>query len=119
MFAEGAPIIAKGTRKQGWQINTADFIGWYVRHRVAEVTDDPDAGSYDIAKRQSLELRWSQHRRRLQVRSRSHRPQRVGDQGRVGQVGAVVARVADSYPGSAVPYEDERWPRKTFGGNVR
>src|SRR4051794_20154604 len=45
LMADGAPIISKGTRKQGWQINTADFFAWYVRRKVDEVTDDPEGGS--------------------------------------------------------------------------
>ncbi|MFL9499218.1 hypothetical protein ACJMQP_04090 [Rhodopseudomonas palustris] len=56
MIAEGAPIVAKGgSRKQGWQINTADFVGWYVRHKVAEATGDPDEGGFDVAKRRDKE----------------------------------------------------------------
>jgi phage terminase Nu1 subunit (DNA packaging protein) len=51
LMADGAPIISKGSRKQGWQINTADFFGWYVRRKVEEVTDDPEAGSFELAKR--------------------------------------------------------------------
>jgi phage terminase Nu1 subunit (DNA packaging protein) len=51
LLADGGPIISKGTRKQGWQINTADFITWYVRRKVEEVTDDPEAGSFELAKR--------------------------------------------------------------------
>lgn len=49
-FANGAPVIGKGSRKQGWQINTADFFGWYVRHKVEELTDDPDKLSFEGAK---------------------------------------------------------------------
>jgi hypothetical protein len=50
LLADGGPTISKGTRKQGWQINTADFFDWHWRRKVAEVTDDPDAGSFTIAK---------------------------------------------------------------------
>jgi phage terminase Nu1 subunit (DNA packaging protein) len=50
LLADGCPVISKGTRKQGWQINTADFFDWHWRRKVAEVTDDPDAGSFTIAK---------------------------------------------------------------------
>jgi phage terminase Nu1 subunit (DNA packaging protein) len=55
LLADGAPIISKGTRKQGWQINTADFFGWYWRRKVEEVTDDPEGGSFDVAKRRDKE----------------------------------------------------------------
>lgn len=56
MIAEGAPIISRGgSRKQGWQINTADFIQWYIRHKVAEATGDPDEGGFDLAKRRDKE----------------------------------------------------------------
>ena len=55
LLADGGPIISKGTRKQGWQINTAEFFGWYVRRKVAEVTDDPEAGSFERAKRLNQE----------------------------------------------------------------
>jgi phage terminase Nu1 subunit (DNA packaging protein) len=54
-IADGAPIIGKGTRKQGWQINSAAFFGWYVRRKVEEQTDDPDAGNFDIAKTRDKE----------------------------------------------------------------
>src|SRR5262245_50421826 len=50
LLADGGPIISKGTRKQGWQINTADLFDWHWRRKVAEVTDEPDAGSFTIAK---------------------------------------------------------------------
>src|SRR5437899_1261544 len=50
LFADGAPFVSKGTRKQGWQINTADFFAWHWRRKVAEATDDPDAGSWTVAK---------------------------------------------------------------------
>jgi phage terminase Nu1 subunit (DNA packaging protein) len=55
LLADGGPIISKGSRKQGWQINTADFFGWYVRRKVEEVTDDPESGSFDVAKRRDKE----------------------------------------------------------------
>ncbi|WP_027521754.1 terminase small subunit [Bradyrhizobium sp. Ec3.3] len=55
LFADGAPYVSKGTRKQGWKINTADFFGWYVARKVSEVTDDPDAGSFDSAKTRDKE----------------------------------------------------------------
>ncbi len=51
LLADGAPIISKGTRKQGWQINTAAFFDWHWRRKVDEVTDDPEAGSFEVAKR--------------------------------------------------------------------
>lgn len=55
LLADGGPIISKGTRKQGWQINTADFFAWYVRRKVEEVTDDPESASFDVAKRRDKE----------------------------------------------------------------
>lgn len=55
LFADGAPYVSKGSRKQGWKVNTADFFGWYVARKIAEVTDDPDAGSFDIAKTRDKE----------------------------------------------------------------
>ena len=66
LIADGAPIISKGTRKQGWQINSAAFFEWYWRRKVAEITDDPESGSFDVAKRRDKEsqtrLRHSYHR---------------------------------------------------------
>ncbi len=55
LIADGAPIISKGTRKQGWQINTADFFGWYWRRKVEELTDDPVSGNFELAKRRDKE----------------------------------------------------------------
>lgn len=56
MVAEGAPIISRGgSRKLGWQINSADFVQWYVRHKIAEATGDPDEASFDAAKRRDKE----------------------------------------------------------------
>lgn len=49
-FAAGAPVIAKGNRKQGWQINTAAFIAWYVRWKVESVTGSPGKASFEEAK---------------------------------------------------------------------
>lgn len=46
----GAPIIAKGTRKTGWQINSAEFFGWYVRTKVADATGDPEAQGFEVMK---------------------------------------------------------------------
>jgi phage terminase Nu1 subunit (DNA packaging protein) len=50
-IAEGAPILGKGTRKEGWRINTASFFDWYWRRKVLEATGDPDAGNFEAAKR--------------------------------------------------------------------
>lgn len=55
LLADGGPIISKGTRKQAWQINTADFFDFHWRRKVAEVTDDPEAGSFARAKRLNQE----------------------------------------------------------------
>ena len=55
LLADDAPIISKGTRKQGWQINTADFFDWFWRRKVEQVTDDPEAGNFDVAKRRDKE----------------------------------------------------------------
>src|SRR5260370_1442375 len=55
LLADGAPIISKGTRKQGWQINTADFFQWYWRRKVEELTDDPESGNFELAKRRDKE----------------------------------------------------------------
>jgi phage terminase Nu1 subunit (DNA packaging protein) len=49
-FANGAPVLAKGTRKSGWKINSAAWIQWYVAHKVQELTDDPDRLDFDTAK---------------------------------------------------------------------
>lgn len=49
-FEAGAPVVAKGNRKQGWQINTADFVQWYIRRKVDELTGDPDKMNFDQAK---------------------------------------------------------------------
>ncbi len=46
-FKEGAPVISKGSKRLGWQINTADFFGWYVRAKVA---DGDEVTSFDSAK---------------------------------------------------------------------
>jgi phage terminase Nu1 subunit (DNA packaging protein) len=49
-FANGAPVIAKGNKKQGWQINSAAFFAWYTRWKVESVTGDPDAMDFEKAK---------------------------------------------------------------------
>lgn len=54
-IAAGAPVEGKGSRKQGWQINTAKFFGWFWRHKVEEATGDPEAGTFDTAKRREKE----------------------------------------------------------------
>lgn len=54
-IADGAPIVGKGTRRQSYQINTADFFGWFWRRKVAEATNDPDAMSFNTAKRRDKE----------------------------------------------------------------
>ena len=49
-FAAGAPVIAKGNRKQGWQINTAAFIAWYLRWKVDTVAGNPGKMDFEAAK---------------------------------------------------------------------
>lgn len=52
-FKEGAPVISKGSKRLGWQINTADFFGWYVRAKVNDATvaeGAEGAVSFDVAK---------------------------------------------------------------------
>lgn len=54
-IASGAPVEGKGSRKAGWQINTAKFFAWYWRYKVEDATGDPDVATFDAAKRREKE----------------------------------------------------------------
>lgn len=49
-FAAGAPVIAKGNRKQGWQINTAAFFAWYTRWKIDSVAGTAGKVDFETAK---------------------------------------------------------------------
>ena len=66
--AAGAPVIAKGTRKQGWQIDTAAYIGWVIRTKVKDATGDPEAASFEVEKR--LDKKAQRRLRELEIAER-------------------------------------------------
>jgi hypothetical protein len=47
----GMPVIARGTKREGWKIDTAAAIDWAVRYAVALATGDPESMALDTAKR--------------------------------------------------------------------
>lgn len=49
-FREGAPVVSKGTRREGWKIDTARFIAWLRKRDVAVATGDEDGAKYDQAR---------------------------------------------------------------------
>lgn len=51
LIREGAPVETRGERNESWQINSADFIDWYVARAVAKATGSgATATSLDAAK---------------------------------------------------------------------
>jgi phage terminase Nu1 subunit (DNA packaging protein) len=55
MIADGAPVMSRGARREGWKIDTAAFIDWMVKRAVGIATGDPDAAGFDSAKRRDKE----------------------------------------------------------------
>lgn len=54
-FANGAPYVSKGTRKEGWKINTAAFESWRREElRNSIKPDDPNKVSFDDAKTRKM-----------------------------------------------------------------
>ena len=50
-LANGAPFVSKGTRKEGWRINTAAFHAWVKQEAVNAVKpEDPNRLTFDEAK---------------------------------------------------------------------
>ena len=39
-FERGAPYIAKGAKKAGWEIDPAAWCGWYFKWKIHEAADD-------------------------------------------------------------------------------
>lgn len=54
-IADGAPVVSKGTRKQGWKINTADFHQWIVRRERERAGGDADPAGFEAAKTRNME----------------------------------------------------------------
>lgn len=56
-LANGAPYVSKGTRKEGWRINTAAFIAWLKQEAVNAVKpEDPNKLTFDEAKAKKTQL---------------------------------------------------------------
>jgi phage terminase Nu1 subunit (DNA packaging protein) len=53
-FAAGAPVIAKGSRKAGWQINLGDFAQWWVRYKMDSVATTGDEGDFEFQKSRKM-----------------------------------------------------------------
>lgn len=49
-FREGAPVISKGSRREGWRIDTARFVKWLRNRDVRLATGNPEGAAYDMAK---------------------------------------------------------------------
>jgi phage terminase Nu1 subunit (DNA packaging protein) len=47
----GMPVIARGTKREGWKIDTASAIDWAIKYAVAQATQDPESMAMDAAKR--------------------------------------------------------------------
>lgn len=67
-LADGAPFVSKGTRKQGWRINVADFFEWYWRRKVELVTGDGESGGFEAAKTRDKQAQAEQRELELAVR---------------------------------------------------
>lgn len=73
MLANGAPFVSKGTRKEGWRINTAAFAAWYRQDGINSVVpEDPNRLTFDEAKAKKtqaeyerIEMANAQRRREL------------------------------------------------------
>jgi phage terminase Nu1 subunit (DNA packaging protein) len=50
MISEGLPVVSKGERRAGYQINTADAHKWIVGRAVAMATGNEDVSKFDSAK---------------------------------------------------------------------
>jgi phage terminase Nu1 subunit (DNA packaging protein) len=67
-IAEGAPVIAKGTRRLGWQINSARFMEWYVARQCGAVELDETGAAqlrHMLAVADSKELKRDTMRREI------------------------------------------------------
>lgn len=60
LIKEGAPVVSRGGRTQSWELNSADFVDWYVDRAVAKATNNL-GDAYDVAKTRDKE---AQARRR-------------------------------------------------------
>jgi phage terminase Nu1 subunit (DNA packaging protein) len=51
---EGCPVIARGSRKVAWQLNSADVINWARKRDVLQLAiGDEEAASFDTARRRT------------------------------------------------------------------
>src|SRR5260370_19452640 len=46
---------ARARANKGGKSTTADFFQWYWRRKVEELTDDPESGNFELAKRRDKE----------------------------------------------------------------
>lgn len=65
---EGAPVISRGTTRQGWRINTAAFFEWVRAYDVKMATGDDDHLSFEKAKAREKEAQARLKEDELQVR---------------------------------------------------
>jgi phage terminase Nu1 subunit (DNA packaging protein) len=73
-LANGAPYVSKGTRKEGWRINTAAFIAWMKQEAVNAVTpEDPNKLTFDEAKAKKTQAEYE----RIEMENRRRRRELV------------------------------------------
>jgi phage terminase Nu1 subunit (DNA packaging protein) len=74
MLANGAPFVSKGTRKEGWRINTAAFAAWWRQDAVnAVVPEDPNKLTFDEAKAKKTQAEYE----RIEMENRKRRRELV------------------------------------------
>ncbi len=74
MLANGAPYVSRGTRKEGWRINTAAFAAWWRQEAInAIVPEDPNRLTFEEAKAKKTQEEYE----RLAMENRKRRRELV------------------------------------------
>lgn len=74
MLANGAPYVSKGTRKEGWRINTAAFYAWLKQDTINSIVpEDPNRLTFDEAKAKKTQAEYE----RIEMANRQRRRELV------------------------------------------
>ncbi len=67
LLREGMPVVSRGTKRQGYKINSAAWLSWYVARKVAEATGGGDADGATFTQTKIANMESQRRLRELQI----------------------------------------------------
>jgi phage terminase Nu1 subunit (DNA packaging protein) len=67
LIREGMPVVSKGTKRQGYKINSAAWLSWYVARKVTEATGGGGADGATFTQTKIANMESQRRLRELQI----------------------------------------------------